>query len=121
MAYGAAGAAIGAMVRWLVSVVWPLTVQEYAATLVIAAAAAGVLGFLRRGARESGPALMLWSAAGTAASLGLAAMFGVAQQPLWFAVYLVLFPLCVVIGFGTGLVLGSVVRHTAGPAQQAEQ
>ena len=74
-----------------------------------------------RAAPESGPAVFLWSAAGTAASLGLAATFGVAQQLLWCAVYLILFPVCVVIGFGAWLVVGSVVRRPAVPARQDER
>ena len=121
LAYAAAGAAAGAIVRWVASALWPSTVQEFASTLVIATVAACALGLLQRAAPESGPAVFLWSAAGTAASLGLAATFGVAQQLLWCAVYLILFPVCVVIGFGAGLVVGSVVRRPAAPARQDER
>ena len=120
LAYAAAGAAAGAIVRWVASALWPSTVQEFASTLVIATVAACALGLLQRAAPESGPAVFLWSAAGTAASLGLAATFGVAQQLLWCAVYLILFPVSVVIGFGAGRV-GSVVRRPAVPARQDER
>lgn len=120
LAYAAAGAAVGAIVRWLCAAVWPSTVQEYASTLVIAAGAACELGYLQRGGRESGSAVFLWSAAGTAASLGLAAVFGVSQQPLWCVVYLILFPVCVVVGFTAGRIVGSIVRRPAVAPLKAE-
>jgi len=119
LGYAAAGAAVGAMVRWVAAAVWPSTVWEFVSTLAVTAAAAFALGFLRLAGNESGPAVFLWSAAGTAASLGIAATFGVALQPLWCAVYLILFPVSVVIGFGAGLIVGSAARPRL-PARRAE-
>jgi fluoride ion exporter CrcB/FEX len=119
LAYAAAGAAVGAIVRWVAAAVWPSTVWEFVSTLVVAAVAACALGFLRLSGRESGPAVFLWSAAGTAASLGIAATFAVAQQPLWCVVYLILFPVSVAIGFGAGLIVDSIVRRPV-PVQGAE-
>jgi fluoride ion exporter CrcB/FEX len=117
--YAAAGAAVGAVVRWVAAAVWPSTVWDFVSTLVVAGAAAGALGFLQPADRESGPAVFLWSATGTAASLGIAATFAVAQQSLWCAVYLILFPVCVVIGFSAGLIVRSVIPRPAVPGQRA--
>jgi fluoride exporter len=113
-----AGGAVGAVLRYVMSTTWPSPHQVLLATVLTAATAFLIVGFLL-GASDSRVArALVATTCGAAASLSAYSIIGVGQTPWLAAAFLLLTPAAALAALVVGLLLARTVRARTGTSDE---
>lgn len=113
-----AGGAVGGVLRYLMSMAWPSPHQVLLATVLTAAAALLIVGFLLGVTNSRVARAFVVTMCGAAASLSAYSIIGIGQTPWLAAAFLLLTPTAALAALAVGLFLARTVRARNGTSDE---